>query len=460
MYLCSIVKTKIKTMKSEITQMEFDIPQLRQMVLENTDRIEKNESVINRMGVEATEQTHRISALEEWLENSRREREREMRDSRERMAWLEKFAADSRIEHEKRIREIREEWKETGRQVKEMFAETRKEVKAMFAETHEEVKAMSAETRKFLEEMSVDTRKKIDEMSAETHRFLEEMSVDTRKKIDEMSAETRKFKEEMAAETCKFKEAMSAETHRFLEEMSVDTRKKIDEMSIETRKFKEEMSAETCKFKEAMAAETRKFLEEMSVDTRKKIDEMSIETRKKVEEISAETRKNVEESGKTRENMNKMIADANAFLRRFSIEFLGVTGHIVEGLVSSSTENVFKKAGFILHNSGKNLKRGLDSENKQMEVDVILGNEKVVVPVEVKTNFTKKKVKRFVHKMELFRSFFPECADKEVVAAVAAINYDTDADVLAHEEGLLVIRVSSDDIFTLDPVDEKQLRKF
>ena len=374
--------------------MEFDVPQLRQMVLDNTVRIEKNESVISRMGVEAAGQTQKISSLEEWLENSRRERELDIRRSRERMDRLEKLAEESRIEHERFRREDREQWKETRKEVKEMFAETRKEVKAMFAETHEEVKAMSAET----------------------HRFLEEMSVDTRKKIDEMSNETRKFKEEMAAETRKFKEEMSAETHRFLEEMSVDTRKKIDEMSIETRK--------------------------------------------KVEEISAETRKNVEESGKTRENMNKMIADANAFLRRFSIEFLGVTGHIVEGLVSSSTENVFKKAGFILHNSGKNLKRGLASENKQMEVDVMLGNEKVVVPVEVKTNFTKKKVKRFVHKMELFRSFFPECADKEVVAAVAAINYDTDADVLAHEEGLLVIRVSSDDIFTLDPVDEKQLRKF
>ena len=109
---------------------------------------------------------------------------------------------------------------------------------------------------------------------------------------------------------------------------------------------------------------------------------------------------------------------------------------------------------------GTNSSRGIASENKQMEVDVMLGNEKVVVPVEVKSNFTKNKVKRFIHKMEQFRSFFPECADKEVVAAVAAINYDTDADVLAHEEGLLVIRVSSDDIFTIDPVDEKQLRKF
>lgn len=272
-------------MKSKITQVEFDVPQLRQIVLENTDRIENNESVINRMCVEAAEQTHKISALEEWLENVRRERERDMRSSRERMDRLEKFAEESRIEYEKRNRELNEQMKETDRRIEESRRETDRQVKQMFAET-------------------------------------------------------------------------------------------------------------------------------------------------------------------------------NATIRRISVELLGVTGHIVEGLVSSSTEKIFKDAGFILHNSGKNLKRGIASENKQMEVDVMLGNEKVVVPVEVKANFTQKKVKRFIHKMELFRSFFPECADKEVVAAVAAINYDTDADVLAHEEGLLVIRVSSDDIFSLDPVDEKRLRKF
>lgn len=294
-------------MKSKITQVEFDVPQLRQMVLENTDRIENNESVINKMCVEAAEQTHKISALEEWLENVRRERERDMRSSRERMDRLEKFAEESRIEYEKRNRELNEQMKETDR--------------------------------------------RIEESRRETDRRIEESRKETDGRIEESRRETDR-------------------------------------------------------------------------------------------------------------QVKQMFAETNATIRRISVELLGVTGHIVEGLVSSSTEKIFKDVGFILHNSGKNLKRGIASENKQMEVDVMLGNEKVVVPVEVKANFTQKKVKRFIHKMELFRSFFPECADKEVVAAVAAINYDTDADVLAHEEGLLVIRVSSDDIFSLDPVDEKRLRKF
>ena len=95
-----------------------------------------------------------------------------------------------------------------------------------------------------------------------------------------------------------------------------------------------------------------------------------------------------------------------------------------------------------------------------MELDVLLGNDEITIPVEVKADFTEKKVKRFIHRMTMFREFFPESADKEVVAAVAAINYENGADRLAREEGLLVIRVSSDDIFSLDPFDKTKLRKF
>ena len=162
----------------------------------------------------------------------------------------------------------------------------------------------------------------------------------------------------------------------------------------------------------------------------------------------------------TDKQMKEMFAETNASIRRVSVEFLGVTGHMVEGLVSSSVEKIFKEAGFDLHDSGKNLKRELPPDNKQMEVDAMLSNESVVVPVEVKEHFTKKKVKRFLHKMEMFRKFFPECDNKEVFAAVAAINYEAGAAELAHEEGLLVIRVSSEDIFSLDPVDKNKLRKF
>ena len=152
--------------------------------------------------------------------------------------------------------------------------------------------------------------------------------------------------------------------------------------------------------------------------------------------------------------------ETNAAIRRISVEFLGATGHIVEGLASSAVDKIFKNAGLDLLHYGKNIKPKLPEDNSKMEVDVLLGNEMFVVPVEVKADFTKRKVKHFVRRMAMFRTFFPEYDDKEVIAAVAAINYENGTDQLAHEEGLLVIRVSSDDIFSLDPFDVRTLRRF
>ena len=185
------------------------------------------------------------------------------------------------------------------------------------------------------------------------------------------------------------------------------------------------------------------------------------ESRRKFDEDVAQSRKEfkegLEESSRRFEEIN---AKTNAAITRISTEFLGVTGHIVEGLASSAVDEVFKAAGLPLLHFGKNIKPKLPEANNQMEVDVMLGNDRFTVPVEVKANFTKKKVKRFLHKMEMFRPLFPEYCDRDVLAAVCAINYENGADQLAHDEGLLVLRVNSDNVFSLDPFDEEKLRRF
>ena len=191
-------------------------------------------------------------------------------------------------------------------------------------------------------------------------------------------------------------------------------------------------------WRQAMKESSRKFDEELA-KSRKEFKEGLEESSRRFEEINAKT---------------------NAAITRISTEFLGVTGHIVEGLASSAVDEVFKAAGLPLLHFGKNIKPKHPEANSQMEVDVMLGNDRFTVPVEVKANFTKKKVKRFLHKMEMFRPLFPEYCDRDVLAAVCAINYENGADQFAHDEGLLVLRVNSDNVFSLDPFDEEKLRRF
>ncbi len=213
-------------------------------------------------------------------------------------------------------------------------------------------------------------------------------------------------------------------------------------------------------WRQAMKESSRKFDEELAQSRRELKAELA-ESRRKFDEDVAQSRKEfkegLEESSKKFDEIN---AKTNAAITRISTEFLGVTGHIVEGLASSAVDEVFKAAGLPLLHFGKNIKPKHPEANSQMEVDVMLGNDRFTVPVEVKANFTKKKVKRFLHKMEMFRPLFPEYCDRDVLAAVCAINYEDGADQLAHDEGLLVIRVNSDNVFSLDPFDEEKLRRF
>ena len=213
-------------------------------------------------------------------------------------------------------------------------------------------------------------------------------------------------------------------------------------------------------WRQAMKESSRKFDEELAQSRRELKAELA-ESRRKFDEDVAQSRKEfkegLEESSRRFEEIN---AKTNAAITRISTEFLGVTGHIVEGLASSAVDEVFKAAGLPLFHFGKNIKPKQPEANNQMEVDVMLGNDRFTVPVEVKANFTKKKVKRFLHKMEMFRPLFPEYCDRDVLAAVCAINYENGADQLAHDEGLLVLRVNSDNVFSLDPFDEEKLRRF
>jgi hypothetical protein len=312
-------------MINKTTSTNQDLPQLRQMVLENTERINKNEMMIKRMRMENLEQAKKISEHDELLENSRNDFDRQMQkihDTLDRIALMDEKA---RIEHEKYFLDLKKQREESDRRIEENRKESDRRI----------------------EEHRKETDKQIKKHREETDRRIEESRKETDRQIKEMGKEI-------------------------------------------AEGFKKEQEQ----------------------------------------------------------------------LRRMRIDFIGVVGNIVEGLVNSSTEKVFKEAGLDLHNSGKNVKRKLTAENKQMEIDVLLSGEKHVVPVEVKSKCTKEHVNRFLHQMELFRTLFPEHADKEVIAAIAALNYDDGADTLAHEEGLLVIRVSSEDIFSIDPFDHEKLRRF
>jgi len=158
--------------------------------------------------------------------------------------------------------------------------------------------------------------------------------------------------------------------------------------------------------------------------------------------------------------LRTLIKENAKQIKDMDTKFFSQAGHIIEGLLEPSVMRLFKKAGYDIDRCTKNYKKHIKATGRKAEYDVILLDDTIAIVVEVKINCTKADVDHFIVQMGMFRELFPEAANKEVMGAMAAVNYDRESDIYAHEEGLFVIRVHDDDIFTLDRSDKAELRRF
>ena len=147
-------------------------------------------------------------------------------------------------------------------------------------------------------------------------------------------------------------------------------------------------------------------------------------------------------------------------IKELATRFSTTTGNIIEGLMSSSATEMFQRAGYDMHSKAKNVSRKSKNPNEGMEVDVILHNDTTAIAIEVKASCGKADIDRFLQQMEKFKRLFPLYADKEVLVAIAAVNYENDADNYAHERGLIVVRTDSYNIFSVDACEKGKLLRF
>ena len=173
-----------------------------------------------------------------------------------------------------------------------------------------------------------------------------------------------------------------------------------------------------------------------------------------------ETARQIEETDRQMKETDRQMKETDRKIKELSTRFSSTTGHIIEGLMSSSAIKMYEDKGFKINSLCKNYKRKNKQLNLEMEQDVVLFTETQVIVEEVKASCDKKDVEKFFHNMEKFKMLYDEYADKEVFGAVAAVNYEDDADTYARNLGLFVVRVSSDEIFSLDPFKMEELKRF
>ena len=161
-----------------------------------------------------------------------------------------------------------------------------------------------------------------------------------------------------------------------------------------------------------------------------------------------------------KEEWDQRMRETDKKIKEVTTRFSSTTGHIIEGLMSSSAIKMYEDKGFKINSLCKNYKRKNKQLNLEMEQDVVLFTETQVIVEEVKASCDKKDVEKFFRNMEKFKLLYDEYADKEVFGAVAAVNYEDGADTYARDLGLFVVRVSSDEIFSLDPFKMEELKRF
>ena len=149
-------------------------------------------------------------------------------------------------------------------------------------------------------------------------------------------------------------------------------------------------------------------------------------------------------------------------IKEISTRFNSTIGNIMEGLMSPSSFKIFKKAGFHINRCLRNVKRKNKEPLLAMELDALMIGDTEIIALEVKSSCDCQDIDKFLFHMERFRTLFPEY-DKlnlNVYVAIASLNYENEADLYAQKQGLLVIRVSEEEVFTLDPFDNQNLRIF
>ncbi len=439
-------------MKSTENQADVNLLEVHQMAVDNAIRQQENRQAIARLRID---------------------HERDVQD-------LRKDAAESKLnidtflskaeKHLDRAAELQEE-------IRQILSETAQKQRESGVDM-EEIKKKLSETAQILSETAQMQRKsgvdieEIKKLQRETAQNRRESGVDMaeiKKKLSETAqilSETAQKQRESGVDMAEIKKSLS-ETTQILSETAQTKResgvgmeeieKKLSETAqilSETAQKQRESGVDMEEIKKLLS-ETAQMKRESGVDI-EEIKKMLSETAQNRRESGVD----IEEIKKLQRETTQQMKETDRKIKELSTRFSSTTGHIIEGLMSSSAIKMYEDKGFKINSLCKNYKRKNKQLNLEMEQDVVLFTDTQVIVEEVKASCDKKDVDKFFRNMEKFKLLYDEYADKEVLGAVAAVNYEDGADMYARNLGLFVVRVSSDEIFTLDPFKLEELKRF
>lgn len=151
-----------------------------------------------------------------------------------------------------------------------------------------------------------------------------------------------------------------------------------------------------------------------------------------------------------RERMDKISEDTNKAIKDMKNVFTTQWGRLVEALSKPAALALFKKEGIEIDRVYEEVHKLKKEGQDVMEIDVALCDTSVAVIVEVKTRCGRRDIDYFLSQMEHCKEWYPDFADKKLLVAVAAIQYDEGTAVYAQKLGLYVLQLSGEETFTME----------
>jgi hypothetical protein len=192
--------------------------------------------------------------------------------------------------------------------------------------------------------------------------------------------------------------------------------------------------------------------------SREETDERMAKSREETERAMAKSREETERAmAKSREETERAIAAQNrAFDKQLSAlsetlnkwigRFGTDIGTLVELTLIPGIKQKMKKFGHDFEILAPRKQYYRKDGNMLTEVDLFLENGVEVMAVEVKTKFNKPEVEYHVKRLQLLRKHDSErLKGKAILAAIAGLSIDKDAEELASRLGMYVIKMVEDD---------------
>ena len=167
---------------------------------------------------------------------------------------------------------------------------------------------------------------------------------------------------------------------------------------------------------------------------------------KELRESQKETDRQMKETGLQMKDTDRKMKDTDRKMKELQGLFTNQWGKLVEALLRTGLPKLFRARGLAVTEVSRNVEI-LDKETgeKRAEIDVYLQNGGEDVAIEVKTTCRPKEVDEHIQRLRLLHGLIPayNSGTKNLYGAVAALKFESEADVYAAKQGLFVLQCTN-----------------